>query len=55
VLGDLVTQELGVLALMGRGVRVLTASGNDLTNTDDPFKSPCARLRARWRSWKRLV
>src|SRR5215211_465778 len=26
---DLVTQELGVLALIGRGVRVLTASGDD--------------------------
>src|SRR4051812_27206587 len=35
---DLVTQELGVLALVGRGVRVLTASGDDLTNTDGPFK-----------------
>jgi DNA invertase Pin-like site-specific DNA recombinase len=35
---DLVTQELGVLALIERGVRVLTASGDDLTNTDDPFK-----------------
>jgi DNA invertase Pin-like site-specific DNA recombinase len=35
---DLVTQELGVLALIGRGVRVLTVSGDDLTNTDDPFK-----------------
>ena len=35
---DLVTQELGILALIGRGVRVLTSSGDDLTNTDDPFK-----------------
>jgi DNA invertase Pin-like site-specific DNA recombinase len=35
---DLVTQELGVMSLVGRGVRVLTASGDDLTNTDDPFK-----------------
>jgi DNA invertase Pin-like site-specific DNA recombinase len=35
---DLVTQELGILALIGRGVRVLTATGDDLTNTDDPFK-----------------
>src|SRR3954468_9125551 len=35
---DLVTQELGILALIGREVRVLTASGDDLTNTDDPFK-----------------
>jgi DNA invertase Pin-like site-specific DNA recombinase len=35
---DLVTQELGILALIERGVRVLTASGDDLTETDDPFK-----------------
>ena len=35
---DLVTQELGILLLIERGVRVLTASGDDLTNTDDPFK-----------------
>src|SRR5688500_7744989 len=34
----LVTQELGIPALIGRGVRVLTAPGDDLTNTDDPFK-----------------
>ena len=35
---DLVTQELGILALIGRGVRVLTATGDDLTATDDYFK-----------------
>ncbi len=35
---DLVTQELGILALIERGVTVLTASGDDLTNTSDPFK-----------------
>jgi DNA invertase Pin-like site-specific DNA recombinase len=35
---DLVTQELGVLALVARGVRVVTASGDDLTETNDPFK-----------------
>jgi DNA invertase Pin-like site-specific DNA recombinase len=35
---DLVTQELGILALIGRSVRVLTVSGDDLTNTDDLFK-----------------
>jgi DNA invertase Pin-like site-specific DNA recombinase len=35
---DLVTQELGILSLVGLGVRVLTATGDDLTNTDDPFK-----------------
>jgi DNA invertase Pin-like site-specific DNA recombinase len=33
-----VTQELGILVLIRRGVRVVTASGDDLTETDDPFK-----------------
>jgi DNA invertase Pin-like site-specific DNA recombinase len=35
---DLVAQELGLLALIGRGVRVLTASGDDLTDTSDPSR-----------------
>ena len=35
---DLVTQELGVVALVSRGVRVLASNGDDLTNTDDPFR-----------------
>src|SRR6266566_333278 len=35
---DLVTQELGLLALIGRGVRVLTANGDDLTDTSNPSR-----------------
>ena len=35
---DLVTQELGLLALIKRGVRVLTANGDDLTDTSDPSR-----------------
>jgi DNA invertase Pin-like site-specific DNA recombinase len=35
---QLVVQEAGIIALIERGVRVLTASGDDLTETDDPFK-----------------
>jgi DNA invertase Pin-like site-specific DNA recombinase len=35
---DLVTQELGLLALIGRGVRVLTANGDDLTDASDPSR-----------------
>jgi DNA invertase Pin-like site-specific DNA recombinase len=35
---QLVVQEAGIVALIERGVRVLTASGDDLTETDDPFK-----------------
>jgi DNA invertase Pin-like site-specific DNA recombinase len=35
---DLVAQELGVLLLIKRGVRVLTANGDDLTDTSDPSR-----------------
>jgi DNA invertase Pin-like site-specific DNA recombinase len=35
---QLVVQEVGIVALIERGVRVLTASGDDLTATEDPFK-----------------
>jgi DNA invertase Pin-like site-specific DNA recombinase len=35
---ELVTQELGILALIKRGVRVLTAAGDDLTDTSDPSR-----------------
>lgn len=35
---DLVTQELGILALIRRGVRVLTAGGDDLTDSADPTR-----------------
>lgn len=35
---SVIAQELGVLAMQTRGVRVLTASGEDLTATDDPTK-----------------
>jgi DNA invertase Pin-like site-specific DNA recombinase len=33
---DLVTQELGIIALITRGVRVLTANGDNLTDSSDP-------------------
>jgi DNA invertase Pin-like site-specific DNA recombinase len=32
---DLITQELGILALIKRGARVLTANGDDLTDDSD--------------------
>jgi DNA invertase Pin-like site-specific DNA recombinase len=35
---DLVAQELGLLLLIKRRVRVLTASGDDLTDTSDPSR-----------------
>ena len=35
---DLVTQELGIMALIKRDVRVLTANGDDLTDSSDPSR-----------------
>lgn len=35
---ELLTQELGILALIKRGVRVLTANGDDLTDDSDPSR-----------------
>ena len=35
---DVVAQELGILLLIKRGVRVITASGDDLADTSDPLK-----------------
>jgi DNA invertase Pin-like site-specific DNA recombinase len=35
---DLITQETGIVSLIERKVRVLTANGDDLTETDDHFK-----------------
>jgi DNA invertase Pin-like site-specific DNA recombinase len=35
---DLVAQELGVLTLIKRGMRVITTSGDDLTDTSDPSR-----------------
>ena len=35
---ELMTQELGILALIKRGVRVLTANGDDLTDSSDPSR-----------------
>src|SRR5882757_3356215 len=35
---DLMTQELGIIALVQRGVRVLTANGDDLTDSSDPSR-----------------
>jgi hypothetical protein len=36
---ELIAQELGILALINRGVRVLTANGDDLTDSSDPSRA----------------
>lgn len=35
---QLIVREAGVIALIERDVRVFTRSGDDLTETSDPFK-----------------
>jgi len=35
---QVVVQEVGIMAMIKRGVTVFTASGDNLTATDDPFK-----------------
>jgi DNA invertase Pin-like site-specific DNA recombinase len=35
---ELMTQEQGIVALINLGVKVMTASGDDLTQTDDPMR-----------------
>ena len=41
---DLVTQELGLLALIRRGLRVLTTAGDELTNTSDASRVMMRRI-----------
>ena len=42
--GDLMTQELGILSLIKLGVRVITATGDDLTDTSDPMKKAMRQI-----------
>jgi DNA invertase Pin-like site-specific DNA recombinase len=35
---DLIAQELGIVVLVSRGVRVITAAGDDLCDTSDPSR-----------------
>ncbi len=37
-------QELGILSLLKLGVRVITASGDDLTDTSDPMKKAMRQI-----------
>ena len=44
---ELMTQELGVLALIKRGVKLVTASGDELTDTTDPLKKMFRQIAGR--------
>jgi DNA invertase Pin-like site-specific DNA recombinase len=41
---DLMTKELGILSLIKLGVRVITATGDDLTDTSDPMKKAMRQI-----------
>jgi DNA invertase Pin-like site-specific DNA recombinase len=44
---ELVTQELGIIALIRRNVRVLTANGDDLTDSSDPSRKMMRQMKMR--------
>ena len=46
---ELMAQELGITLLISRGVRLLTASGDDLTASDDPTRKMMRQI-AWWRA-----
>ena len=46
---ELMAQELGITLLISRGVRLLTASGDDLTASDDPTRKMMHQI-AWWRA-----
>lgn len=50
---DLITQELGLLALIKRGVRVLTAAGEDLTASDDPTRKLMRQIAGAFAEYER--
>src|SRR5262249_26910875 len=51
---DLVTQQLGILALINRNFRVLTANSEDLTDSSDPSRAMMRQIAvARSRNTKR--
>ena len=50
---DLVAQELGLLMLIKRGVRVLTAAGDDMTDTSDPSRIMMRQIVGSFRSTRR--
>ena len=41
---NVVTQELGILSLIKRGVRVVASNGDDLTETDDDMKKAMRQI-----------
>jgi DNA invertase Pin-like site-specific DNA recombinase len=50
---DLVTQELGLLILIKRGVRALTAAGDDLTDTSDPARTMMRQIAGAFAQYER--
>jgi hypothetical protein len=44
---ELMAQELGITLLISRGVRLLTASGDDLTASDDPSRKMMRQIAGR--------
>lgn len=50
---ELVTRELGILALINRSARVLTANGDDLTDIGDPSRVMMRRIAGAFHQYER--
>jgi DNA invertase Pin-like site-specific DNA recombinase len=51
---SLVAQELGLALLQGRGVRVVTAGGDDLTNSTDPARVMMRQIGGAFAEYERV-
>jgi hypothetical protein len=52
---ELVTQELGIMALIKRGMRVLTANGDDLTDSSDPSRKMMRQIAGSFHEYVEIV
>ena len=51
---ELVTQELGIIALIKRGMRVLTANGDDLTDSSDPSRKMMRQIAGSFHEYEKI-
>ena len=51
---ELMAQELGITLLISRGVQLLTASGDDLTASDDPTRKMMRQIAGAFAEYEKL-
>jgi DNA invertase Pin-like site-specific DNA recombinase len=50
---ELITQELGIMVLITRGVRVMTANGDDLTDNSDPSRTMMRQIAGAFQQYEK--